>query len=547
MISHLTALKGKLLLVAVAFACFAESVAAQVPTDDDRWACTSILAGRKATADGSVMTSHTCDSWYRTWMRMAPATGSDTAKVEAAQAATEPIYGGRMHTESPADSANMAVRGHIAAASKTYRYLDTAYPCLNERQLAIGETTFGGRDTLQNKRGLFMIEELCRVALERCATAREAIGLIDRLTRIYGYGDSGECLTIADPKEAWFFEIMGAGPDTIGAVWAAVRIPDDEVAVSANISRIGRIDPQDPDHHMLSANAHDVALRLGLWNGTDEFCWWRVFSGGNYLDETKNYSIREHYILSQIAPSLCLSDTVEELPLSVRPDVKLTPRRMSELLGSYFEGTELSLADRLRVPNKRKKAEADPDTIVSPVANPWMDNAETLVYHELGDSAMTYQRTVSVPWCAYSTVIQCRSWLPDAIGAVAWVALDNPGESPRFPIFAGQTKLPALLAVCGQHRDRPDAALWHYRKANRLATVRWGKFRNLIEQGQDHFLKKAEREMSYVENQYRELEKSDPDEATQFLNDYSADFFGATIQHWDALERALWRKNWAGF
>lgn len=531
---------SRLLLAATAIVAALPAFGATSGDEPDRLSCTSILVGRKASADGSVMTSHTCDSWYRTWMRMAPTCDSvaDTS---------EPIYGGRMHTESPADSANLKERGRIAAASATYRYLDTAYPCLNERQLAIGETTFGGRDTLQNKRGLFMIEELCRVALERCATAREAIGLIDRLTQTYGYGDSGECLTIADPKEAWYFEIMGAGPDTIGAVWAAVRIPEDEVAVSANISRIGRIGPENGDDTMISGNAYDVARRLGLWNGTDEFCWWRVFSGGNYFDEPKNYSIREHYILSQLAPSLCLSDTVEELPLSVRPEEKLTPRRVSQLLGSYFEGTKLCLADRLRVPNKKKKSDDDPDTIVSPVANPWMDGKEVLVYHELGDSLMEYKRTVSVPWCAYSTVIQCRSWLPDDIGGVAWVALDNPGESPRFPIFAGQTRLPALLGICGQHRDRPDAALWHFRKANRLATVRWGTFREWIEQSRDHFQTKAERELPFVEETYKALAKDDPKEATDFLNGYSSDFFGAAVQRWDALERALWRNTWTGF
>lgn len=530
----------KQVAVMLLLASFTSAVDAQRREDPSRLSCTSILVGRKATADGSVMTSHTCDSWYRTWMRMTPASDPDSASTEA-------IYEGRMHTESVNDSSKMYLRTRIPAARHTYRYLDTAYPCMNEHQLAIGETTFGGRDTLQNKQGAFMIEELCRVCLERCTTAREAIRLIDTLTQTYGYGDSGECLTFADKKEAWFFEIMGAGSNNIGAVWAAVRIPDDEVAVSANVSRIGHIDESDSEHYMMSKNARDVARQLNLWHEGEDFCWWRVFSGGNYFDEPKNYSIREYYILSELAPSLCLSDTVSELPLSVKPDKKVTPRRISELLGSYFEGSKLCLADRLRVPNTKKKSEEEPDTIVSIVANPWMDSREVAVYKALGDTLMDYQRTVSVPWCAYSTVIQCRSWLPDDIGGVAWIALDNPGESPRFPIFAGQTELPDLLSICGQHRDRSDAALWHYRKANRLATVRWGTYREVIEKAQRHFLDKAERELPFVEETYKKLADKPESAAATFLNDYSSDFFGATIQCWDDIERKLWRATWVGF
>lgn len=150
-------------------------------------------------------------------------------------------------------------KGTIPQAKHTYRFLNTAYPCLNEHQLAIGETTYGGKDTLCNKNGMFMIEELCRVILQRCKTAREAIRTIDELTKKYGYGDSGECLTIADPQETWLFEIQGAGPEKIGAVWAAQRIGDDEVAVSANISRIGKIDFNDKDRFMASSNVKSVA------------------------------------------------------------------------------------------------------------------------------------------------------------------------------------------------------------------------------------------------------------------------------------------------
>ena len=128
----------------------------------------------------------------------------------------------------------------------------------------MGETTISGRDTLQNPKGMFMIEELARVALQRCTTARDAIQLMGKLVKEYGYGDSGECLTIADPDEVWHFEVFGEGKDNIGGVWAAVRIPDDHVGVSANISRISTLNLKDPDHYMASENVFDVAKKIRI-------------------------------------------------------------------------------------------------------------------------------------------------------------------------------------------------------------------------------------------------------------------------------------------
>ena len=242
----------------------------------DKDACTSIMVGKLASVDGSVMTSHTCDSWYRTWMNIVPEKDYPNDTIMS-------IYEGLMHTEHSTDMTGVKEKGTIPQARHTYRFLNTAYPCLNEHQLGIGETTFGGKDTLQNKDGMFMIEELCRVALQRCTTAREAIRLMDKLTKEYGYGDSGECLTIADPKEVWIFEIQGAGPKRKGAVWDAQRIPDDEVAVSANISRIGKLNLEDKDHFMASDNVKTVAKSLGLWDGKTEFSFWKAYSGGNYF------------------------------------------------------------------------------------------------------------------------------------------------------------------------------------------------------------------------------------------------------------------------
>lgn len=538
------------LFTMLALAVTAMPVMAQVdestPQGQRRMSCTSIMVGKRASTDGSVMTSHTCDSWYRTWMTMTAARDFERDTITA-------IYSGRMHTQSASDSTKLYVKGTIPQVRHTYRYLDTAYPCMNEKQLAMGETTIGGRDTLQNKKGLFLIEELQRIALERCTTAREAIALMGSLAEKYGYGDSGECLTVADPSEVWIFEIFGAGPKKVGAVWAAQRIPDDEIAVSANISRIDRIDLSDRDHFMASSNVFDLARQLKLWDGKKDFSFWRVYSGGNYMKETKNYSVREFYIMNALAPSKHLSDTVEYLPLSVKPDSLVSPEQVMKLLGSYYEGSEKNLSGRHLIPNPKRKdkqgklVENEPDSIVSPYSNPWMRPDEINMYYAMGDSAMKNIRTVSVPWCAYSTVIQLRSWLPNEVGGVAWVALDNPGESPRFPIFAGNTELPQLLQVCGQHSDRDDAALWHYRKANRLATVRWGTYRKTLEPMRDYFTKKGQRELPFVESTWQQLNSSDPKAAQEMLNGYVADFFGATIMRWDELARKLWRLTWTGF
>ena len=508
--------------------------------------CTSIMVGKKASTDGSVITSHTCDSWYRTWMKMVPAKDHKAGTKTA-------IYEGRMHTQSAEDSTKMYKKGEIPQVSHTFRFLDTAYPCLNEKQLGIGETTITGRKELRNKQGMFMIEELERIALERCSTARDAIRLMGELIKQYGYGDSGECLTIADKNEVWIFEVFGEGPKKIGGVWAAVRIPDDHIAVSANICRINKIDTNDKENYMYSDNLFDVAKRMKLWDGKEEFSFWRVFSGGNYFNEKKNYSVREHFIMNALAPSQQFSDQVEDLPLSVKPDEKVSVERVMQLLGSYYEGTAKNLSGRHMIPNPKRKdkdgkiVESEPDSIVSPFSNPWMRPDEINMYYAMGDSTMKNIRTVSVPWCAYSTVIQLRSWLPDEVGGVAWVALDNPGQSPRFPIFCGTTKLPKMLEICGQHTDRDDAALWHYRKANRLATVRWGTYRKTMEPARDYFIDKGMRELPFVEKAWQELHTTDTKKAQQMLNGYTADFFGATIIRWDEMARHFWRQTWGGF
>lgn len=533
-------------ILALGCTCFAAANAQDYYTDEadrtqrDPLSCTSIMVGKKASADGSVITSHTCDSWYRTWMTVRPAADYKEGEMEN-------IYDGRMHTEWVEDMSKVVVKGQIPQVSHTYRVLDTSYPCLNEKQLGMGETTISGRDTLRNKNGMFMIEELQRVALERCTTAREAIKLMGELVKQYGYGDSGECLTIADTKEVWIFEIFGEGPDKIGGVWAAQRIQDDEVAVSANIPRISTLNLKDKNNYMASDNVFDVAKKLGLWDGKEPFKFWKAYGGPNYSGDWKNYSTREFFIYTSLAPSLGLTEDMEEMPLGVKPEKLVTVEEVARLLGSYYEGTEKDLSGRLKVAQRNRKT-GEMDTIVSPVANPWMRSDEIALYAALGDEKMKWTRTVAVPQCAYSTIIQLRDWLPDAVGGVVWMSLDNPGESPRFPIFCGTASLPGVLKVCGNHRYRDDSALWHYRQTNKLATVRWGTCRKTLEPARDYFLKKGLRELPFVEETYKSiLDKDGNEEAEAFLTNYTADFVGATILKWDELYRTYWRQFWSGF
>ena len=245
--------------------------------------------------------------------------------------------------------------------------------------------------------------------------------------------------------------------------------------------------------------------------------------------------------MQQLAPSKGFTADWEELPVSVRPDSLVSVERVAELLASYYEGTEQSLSCRIDSLAAQSKAKGR-----AMVTNPWMRPDEIALYGRLlNDSTMQNIRTVSVSWCAYSTIIQLRSWLPDEVGGVAWVCLDNPGQSPRFPIFSGNTALPMMLGVCGQHRLRDDAALWHFRQANRLATVRWGTCRPAMDAARKYFLEKGRRELPFVEQTWQSLPNKE--EQKTFLDGYTRDFFAATVTRWDELFRQYSRQLWSGY
>ncbi len=507
--------------------------------------CTSIQVGRLASADGSVITCHTCDGNYRNWLNIVP-------HKTHPKGATNKIYWGTLHTETVDDLRGKILKGEIPEAEETYAFMNVAYPCLNEKQLAIGETTIGGRRELENEDGLFLIEELERIALERCTTARDAIKLIGELVKKYGYGDSGECITIADKKEVWQLEIMGAGPGEPGSVWAAARIPDDHVGVSANIPRISEINLKDPDHYMASDNVYSLAEKMGWWKAGENFKFWKAYSG------RKPFADREFYIFSTLAPSLNLRRDMEELPFSVKPAKQLSVRDVMRYYRETYEGTEMDATKNLMVPRRMGRGAPPPagteaaDMVKSPVASAWMGSDLITLLNTLKPGTVQLPRTIAIAGCAYSQIIQVRGWLPDEIGAIAWFSFDNPAQSPRIPVFSGVLSLPKSFEVDSQKKYRTDSASWAFRKANRLATIKWGTTRKIVEGAVAEFETRAFDEVPAMERLAQDMLKADPSEqghkkVQDFITRYTNDFARAAIDKWNELSDTFWGMFARGF
>ncbi len=512
---------------------------------EDPDSCTSIQVGRLATVDGSVITCHTCDGPYRQWLTIVPhQKWPDNSMTK--------IYSGKMFTETTTDLRGIVETGEIPQAPETYRFLNTAYPSLNEAGLAIGETTIGGRRELVNNEGMFMIEELERLVLERCKTAREAIKLIGELVKQYGYGDYGECITIADGKEVWHFEIMGAGPLEKGAVWAAVRIPDDQVGISANIPRIPEIDLKDPDRYMASENVFQVAQDMGWWDPKSgkPFKFWEAYGGGR----GKPFSTREFFVLSTLAPALKLTMDMPELPFSVKPEKKLSVRDILAIYRDPYQGTDLDMTKNMPLfpqQQRRRPGEApaaqpsSPQMVPSNIVSAWMPRDITAIANSLKPGTVVPVRTIPISGCAYATVLQIKGWLPPAVGAVCWFSFDNPAMSARIPIFAGTTELPPGFEISAQHSFRLDSAAWAFRRANRLATLKWGMTRKTIQDTIAEFENKALADLPLIEKRVQEILASktpdkEPFTVESYLTKYTDDTARAAIQKYLELGDKFW-------
>ncbi len=487
--------------------------------DDLPEGCTSILVGKLASTDGSTMTSHTCDSFGdRTWANIIPHEKYEPGSMIE-------IYRHQKYPEFYDDLRRLEYKGEIPQVEETYSLFNTAYPAMNEHQLAMGETTIGGRRELRTTNGIFQIEELQRIVFQRTKTARNAIKMMGELAEKYGYIDTGECLTVIDTEEAWHFEIFGPGKDRFGAVWAAVRIPDDHVGVSANIPRINTIDLNNPNNYMASDNVYSLAHEMGWWDkdSGEEFKFWKAYSG------RKPFDIREFWILSTLAPSLNLSFDDEELPFSVKPEKNVSPRDIMKYFRETYEGTEYDMLKNLKVNQRSSNKE-----ITSPVVHPWMNRDMRNMLNTVKTGTVERFRPIAVETCAYSTVIQARNWLPDEIGGICWFGWQHPAMSARVPIFSGVTHLPPDFLNGAQDRFRRDSAAWAFRRAERLAVIDWGGNRNKITNVMMEYEDKAFNELPDVEKRFLELYKTDREKAIKMITEYTNTFSRAiTHKYWE--------------
>jgi dipeptidase len=492
--------------------------------------CTSITVGKLATADGSVITSHTCDS-HRTEgnLNIIPAR---TYKTGTWQTLLK-----RTNDDSLAMPAYKYIpSGRIEQPPQTHGYINTAYPCMNDQQLAIGESTFGGRSSLLSPQGLIDCQQLVRLMIERCSTARAAIKLADQLTRQYGWSDEGECLTIADKNEVWHLEIVGCGPGQAGAIWAAQRVPDDHISVNANASRIRQINLEKPDYFMASANIYQVAQDSGWWNpagGSFEFCYAYDPEGRTSFAARR----REWRVLSLAAPSLKLDANAENFPFSVKPDSLITIPKLVRIFQDYYEGTDYNFIKDLTWVNDKGQTE------ISPLANPFMPYDMNKLFRINGGWGWLGERTIARWYTMYATITQSRSWLPDPIGGVVWLAWDNVATSIYIPLYCSIKDVSSYYKTPARVKGfSRDSAWWAFNHLGTLAAQRWGDMRYDVSRVWQPWQQELFEQQPQIEAKALILYKQKPDRARTFLTGYAQEWGDKVVQRAWKLGEQLWTK-----
>ncbi len=474
-------------------------------------ACTSVLVSKGASKDGSVMISWTYDV--------------------AGFMMPLPYYAGG--TYSPGDSLDLfgfrdgKPLGRIAQAEQTWRVVGN----MNEHQVAIAETTFGGRRELHGGKGVFDYGNLIYITLQRARTAREAIRIMDELARLYGYRDSGESFSIGDKDEVWVMDFIGKGEHGEGAVWVAARIPDGYIAAHANQSRIRQVDWQDTEGWMWSDDVVDFAREMGWFDGEDA-----DFSFADAYDPPTPRSLllcesRVWSIYNRAAPSAKFSPDywrcvkgAEPYPLFIKADRKLGVEDMIAFHRDHFHNTPYYTGA---------------GAVAGPYGNPYRWRP---VFFQLeGDTVTQYgwDRPISQPQTAFSFISQARGWLPDEVGPICWYSVDDTYCNAWMPVYVNINQVPPSIAGGSPAEYDWQSAYWVFSTVSNFAYSIFNQVIPDIQKRQQEIESRFLELVPAIDKGALALLKLDPAMAQDYLTLFTVQAVEQTTQQWRELSNYL--------
>jgi dipeptidase len=483
-----------------------------------RESCTSILVGKEASVDGAVMTTHTCDcgSCDWTWGHVPAADhkpGSMRRIYHISQYKTWPPSEGLKWDLVKNDYAGL----DIPEVPHTYAHHHGMFGYMNEIQVAIGESSIGNRPRMSNttpSAGLDLTM-LTLLAMERARTAREAIQIMGSLAEKYGYGfhDEGEMLAVSDPNEAWVFEIMPVGPlwtpksGKPGAVWCAERIPDDEVSVCPNESRIGEIDLANKDFFMASPNVVSLAVEMGFYDpkGGKPFNWKRAYSPEEESATSTNGRVQRLWrFFDLVAPSQKFRPETPnmDLPFSVKPDHKLSLQDVMNMTRDRSYGTPFDPVLGIRG---------------GPFKNP---------------NYYRQTRVIDDGRAEYTTVTQCRKSLPNPIGGIVWISFGSQDTACYMPFYAGATELPKSFALGDHWTFSRDSARWAFDYTDFHVQVAYSEAIQDVRAAQEKYEADVLARIPEIDRQALELFKRKPAEAARFLTAFGLNNARTVVDAW---------------
>lgn len=471
------------------------------------WACTNFIVGKKASADGSVICSYNADD-YGLFIGLChyPAGKHEKGSVRK-------IY----------DWDTNVYHGQIPEAEVTYNVIGN----INEYQVSIGETTFGGREELVDTTGILDYGSLIYIALQRSKTAREAIKVMTTLTDKYGYCSGGETFTICDPNEAWIMEMIGKGPGRKGTVWVAVRIPDDAICAHANQSRIRTFNQKDKKNVMFSKDCITFAREKGWFSGKDadfSFCEayaYPDFSGRRFC-EARVWSFFNHFSTDMERYLPYAEGQVkdaEPMPLWIKPNRKVSVQDIQECMRDHYEGTPFSL-------------DKDPGQGV------WnMPYRPTPLTYKVDGKEYFNERPTSTQQTAFSYVAQLRSWLPRQIGGVLWFGNDDGNMVAYTPVYCGNTLQPECYNTKGADAVTFSMknAFWVCNWVSNMVYPRYSLMFGSLKSVRDSLETSYFSAQAEIERKAMVLYDENPSLAIDFLTDYSIDKAQQMIDRWRQL------------